>query len=456
MHNNKKLSRRNAIKMLGLGSSSLLFSSNANASTKLSMPASHKKVRIVIVGGGSGGMMSVARLRRSAPNADIIMVSPNKTHLYQSGQTFVAAGLYTQAENERATSELLEDKVKWLQERVVSFNPEKNSLKTDKSGEIKYDFLVVALGVEYDYKRIKGLTPDMLGKNGIASVYMNNTLEGASTGGVMTKEWFSEIHVAATDKAVKILLSEPNTPIKGVGTSLDILFLGNDILKGKGPLKKADVHKNASFIFTKADKELFPSKKFTNALDKEIKKHKNISIIYEHNLVAVDAENKIATYELDKKKVDIAYDFIHIVPPMQTPKVLRDSTLAAADGEFKGYLEVDENTLQHKKYKNVFGVGDVLGIALGKTGGSAQEQAVIIQDNIAAAIENKELPAEFNGYTVAPIKTKFGKILLAEFNTTKTLPTFWLNPYKSRWIWWELDLHVMRTAYFSLMIRGMM
>ena len=112
--------------------------------------------------------------------------------------------------------------------------------------------------------------------------------------------------------------------------------------------------------------------------------------------------------------------------------------------------------MQHKEYKNVFGLGDIVGIPLGKTGGSAQTQAVVIQDNLAAAIENQPLPMEYNGYTVSPIKTKFGEILLAEFNQKEALPTFWINPYKPRWIWWELDLHVTRKAYFSLMMRGMM
>jgi len=32
------------------------------------------------------------------------------------------------------------------------------------------------------------------------------------------------------------------------------------------------------------------------------------------------------------------------------------------------------------------------------------------------------------------IKTKIGEILLVEFNEKKALPTFWLSPYKSRWI----------------------
>jgi len=456
MNTHNKLSRRDAIKVMGTLSASVLLSTSAQATTKLSQPASHKKVKIVIAGGGTGAMIAAARLRRSAHNAHITLIAPNKTHLYQSGQTFVAAGLYLQEDNERETAEILEDRVQWLQESIIAFDPKNNSLKTDKSGMISYDYLVVALGVEYDYEAVKGLNKDLIGKDGIASVYMNDTLHGTATGGTTTNQWFKDIHKSAVKKKTKVLCTEPQTPIKGVGTSLDILFLGNDIMKGNGSFSKHNVVNNVNFSFAKPDNTLFPFAKFNAVIEQKIKNEKNITPLYEYQLQAVDVKKKIATFLTNGKKVDIAYDFLHVVPPMKPPKVFRDSPLAFKDGKYQGYMNVDTRTLRHNEYKNVFGLGDILGIPLGKTGGSAQEQAVIIQDNVAAALENKQLPMQYNGYTVSPIKMKFGEILLAEFNNEKVLPTFWVDPYEPRWIWWELDLHVMRKAYYSLMMRGML
>ena len=249
-------------------------------------------------------------------------------------------------------------------------------------------------------------------------------------------------------KKVKIIIAG--------GTSLDILFLGNDIFRGKGSFGTYNVVKNVEFLFAKPGTMLFPFAKFNTIIEEKIKNEKNITPLYKHQLKAVDAKNKIATFLSNNKEIKIAYDFLHIVPPMQAPKVFRNSPLAVKEGKYKGYMNVDAQTLRHKEYKNVFGIGDILGIPLGKTGGSAQAQAIIIQDNLAALIENKPLPMHYNGYTVSPIKTKFGEVLLAEFNEKEALPTFWINPYKPRWIWWELDLHVVRKAYFSLMMRGMM
>ncbi len=448
----EELNRRNALKMMGLGGASILMgtSKNAQAATKLSMPSSHKKSKIVIVGAGTGGIIATARMRRAAPNAQITLIAPNEIHLYQPGQIYVAAGLTMQYDNQRKTADLLPDNVTWLKESVINFDPEKNTLTAKKSGKIIYDLLIVALGAEYDYERIIGLDPSMIGRNGIASVYFNDTIKGKAYGGDFTNMLLKELRKKASKGSVNVLCTEPNTPIKGVGTTLDILFLGNDFLK------KESVQKNVHFTFAKADSTLFPSKPFAKALQGYLNLHKNIDIAFEHHLTAIDSQKKIATFAVQNEKVQIPYDFIHIVPPMQAPKVLRDSPLSIQDGRLKGWLAADKHTLQHPKYKNVFGIGDILGIPLGKSGGSAQHQGVILQDNVVAALEDKELPASYDGYTVAPVITEFGKVMPIEFNEKEPLSVWLLNPYESRWIWWARDRYLMRWAYFNLLMRGMM
>ncbi|MBL0258285.1 MAG: NAD(P)/FAD-dependent oxidoreductase [Bacteroidetes bacterium] len=56
--------------------------------------------------------------------------------------------------------------------------------------------------------------------------------------------------------------------------------------------------------------------------------------------------------------ITMPYDMLHLAPPQSAPDFIKQSPFAFADGPNKGWLEVDIHTLQHPKYKNVFGIGD--------------------------------------------------------------------------------------------------
>ena len=202
----------------------------------------------------------------------------------------------------------------------------------------------------------------------------------------------------------------------------------------------------------------------------------NIDNKYNHVLRKIDSEAKIATFEYiyevkgdydedleeydvteHRKMVELNYDFIHIVPPMKPVDAVANSMLGWQKGTAKGWLECDQNTLQHRRFENVFGIGDILGTTIGKTGGSARHHGPILVDNLISVIEGKKPKAQFDGYTVCPLKTEYGKIMLAEFNYDGVAPSFpVLDPSRPRWMWWAFDLHMLKTMYWQLMMRGLM
>ena len=57
------------------------------------------------------------------------------------------------------------------------------------------------------------------------------------------------------------------------------------------------------------------------------------------------------------------YDFLHISPPCSTPPVLGRSQLADASG----FVDVNRDTLQSRKYPNVFAIGDCSNAPTAKT-----------------------------------------------------------------------------------------
>ena len=450
--------RRQALKVLGVGSAALLLGSQTTleAKTTLSVPASHKKARIIIAGGGTGGMIAAARVRRAAPNAQIILIAPNETHLYQSGQVYAAAGLYTEYDNRRPTAALLPDNVTWLKEKVTAFDPDNNQIDTDKSGKLTYDYLIVALGCDYDFSTIAGLSSSDIGTHDITSVYLNDMEKGYAKGAIVSRLWLNSIRRKAASSELNVLFAESDTAVKGENAPLDMLFLCQDMLRGNGVKKGADLHANVHFSLHKSGERLFRVPETEKYLKEKINRSSMIELTYRHTLRAVDVKNKKAIFQTAHGMVEKNYDFLHVTPPMRAAKVLRDSPLAIQEGKHKGWMQVDEKTLQHPKYPNVFGIGDVLGLDTGKSGGAAREQGIVIQDNIAAHLEKQKLPMAYNGYSVAPIKTAFGEILLAEYNKNGLAPTLPFSLKKPQWVWWAIDVHVMRRAYFELMMRGMM
>jgi len=141
---------------------------------------------------------------------------------------------------------------------------------------------------------------------------------------------------------------------------------------------------------------------------------------------------------------------------MSAPDAVKNSPLGWQKGTAAGWLEVDQETLQHTRYPNVFGIGDVCGIPLGKTGGSARHHGPIMVTNLIAQMEKKALTEKFDGYTVCPLKTQYGKIILAEFNYLGAAPSFPLAVGEERWIWWAFDLYMLKPMYWHLMMRGLM
>lgn len=465
---NEGISRRTALKMMGIGGASTVMGlSPALQADETPGAKSEKNVKILVVGGGAGGIMALARLRRALANADITIIAPNEKHLYQPGQIFMAAGLYTFDDIVKDNKDFIADDVNWIKDEVASFDPDNNKVMTRAGEEVPYDYMVIATGMVYHYDWIKGLTKDDIGRNGISSVYLNDLEKGTATGGTVTWEWFEALkNASAAGTKPTAIYTSPNTPIKCGGAPQKILYLSAD------HLKKDDL--GANYIFATPTKNLFSLPEIDKSLVEVQKRYDTITNKFSHNLVAIDVNKKVATFEEiyeikgeydeefdeyeiteDKRNVELHYDFIHIVPPMGPSQALVDSLLGWQKGSAKGWLEVDEETLQHRRYKNVFGIGDVCGIPMGKTGGSARHHAPIVVANLVAELESKPLVEKFDGYTVCPLKVSYGQIIMAEFNYKGLAPTIpFLDPAEPRFMWWAFDLYQLKPMYWHLMLRG--
>jgi len=170
----------------------------------------------------------------------------------------------------------------------------------------------------------------------------------------------------------------------------------------------------------------------------------------------VRGEEKIAVFEhqADGETVreEVAYDLLHVVPPQGAPDFIANSPLAAAEG---GWLDVDQSTLRHKKFANVFGIGDCTTTPNSKTAAAIKSQAPVLVGNLLQALASQGLEHSYDGYAACPITTENGKVLLAEFTYGGNVaPSFAADPRVPRGFYWWLKRSFIPAFYWHGLLKG--
>ncbi|NBT32658.1 MAG: TIGR01244 family phosphatase, partial [Rhodobacteraceae bacterium] len=375
---------------------------------------------VVIVGGGAAGISVAASLLKRKPGLEVAIIDPADIHYYQPGWTLVGAGVFHAEDTAKTMGSLIPKGVHWIKSAVAAFEPKNNAVILDGCRVVGYKRLIVCPGLKLDWGRIEGLV-ETLGKNGVTSNYRYD---------LAPYTW----KLVQGLKGGKAIFTQPPMPIKCAGAPQKALYLSGDHWYKNGALN------NIQIEFMNAGGVLFGVKDYVPALQEYIAKYK-ANLNFFHNLVAVDGDAKKATFEIvkpdtPKERVTVDFDMIHVVPPQVAPDFIRVSPLADA----AGWVDVDQATLRHKTFDNIWSLGDVMNAPNAKTAAAARMQAPIVASNVAADIDGKSAVVQYNGYGSCPLTVEKGKIVLAEFGYGGTLlPSFpkWVldgtKPTKLAW-----------------------
>ncbi len=393
---------------------------------------------IVIVGGGTAGITTAANLVREAAgtSVDITLVEPSDTHYYQPAFTLVGAGAFKFADTRRSEAKLIPPHVEWVKERVTGFEPEQNRVKLSSGSTLAYDYLVVCPGLELNWDKIAGAS-EALGKNGVCSNYDPAFAE-------YTWSCLQNLGAGAT-----ALFTQAPLPFKCPGAPQKIAYLAAHHLQRRGILKDCKLH------FLTHAPSMFGVAFFAKELVK-IAAHWGIHTHFQHNLVAVDWKKREATFEIaggDKQgqKVTMQFDLLHMTPPQSPPAVVKSSPLANA----AGFVEVNQNTLQHVRFPNVFSLGDASSTPNSKTAAAVRKQAPVVVQNLLTLIRGGQLDPGYDGYASCPLTTAYGKVIMAEFiYGGKVTPTFPLDPRRERWVNWWIKATGLPFFYWHYMLKG--
>ena len=396
------------------------------------------KFDVVIVGGGAGGVSVAASLQSRKSSLSIAIIDPADIHYYQPGWTMVGGGVFEASQTAKTMGSLIPRGVKWIKSAVAAFEPQNNAVILDGCRVVKYDRLVVCPGLKLDWSAIEGLE-DTLGRNGVTSNYRYDLAP-------YTWQLVQEL------KEGRAIFTQPPMPIKCAGAPQKAMYLSGDAWFRNGRLKDIDIQ------FMNAGGVLFGVKDYVPALEQYIAKY-NATCNFFHNLVSVDGEAKKATFQVAKPETDpelvtVEFDMMHVCPPQVAPDFIRISPLADAFG----WVDVDQATLRHKSFDNVWSLGDVMNAPNAKTAAAARKQAPVVADNIVADIAGRSPIAAYDGYGSCPLTVERGKIVLAEFGYGGVLkpsfPSFLVDGTKPTRAAWFLKEKMLPPIYWQAMLKG--
>lgn len=395
--------------------------------------------RIVIAGGGAAGITVAKLLSRQLSGATITVVEPRTEHNYQPGYTLVGAGLRPPEYTVLATADYMPAGVTWLRESVAAFEPEANAIVTDAGTRLDYDYLFVTTGLVLDYAGIEGMSVDLIGRHGIASVYAGPQAAGAS--------W--QALSAYADTGGVGLFTRPATAMKCAGAPLKQTFIADDHLRRRGTRGRSEVsyfnHTDALFAVPVVDARVV-----------ELFARQEIGVKRRHVLTAIDPGTRMARFTTPDGPFEAQWDFINVIPPQRAPQAVRSSSLPWQEGPMAadGWIEVDRHTLRHARFANVFGVGDICGVPKGKTAASVKWMAPVAVHHLVSEISGQAPVQLYNGYTSCPLITRIGTAMLVEFDYDDNLvPSFpGIDPLAEGWLPWVMKEVGLKAAYTAMLL----
>lgn len=315
-------------------------------------------MRILIVGGGTGGTILANNLARRltaemrSGKVRLTMLSASDRHMYQPGLLYLAVGRMTPDELYRDQASLLEPGIEFHVDPAEEFRLDKNEVKT-RSGRIHgYDVIVIATGSRPAPEETPGLAENA------EQFYTEET----------ALKMFKRLREFQGGKVVIAM----GVPHKCPMAPLEILFMLHDYFKDRGLLDKVKLH------YTYPIGRVHTLENVAKWAAPEMER---LGITYEtlFNLKEVDGAKKIVRSE-EGSETD--YDLLITIPAHRGMEVIEKNGLGQ-----RGWIPTHRHRLNMEGRDNVFVLGDTTNLPISKAGSTAHYEAETLGENIAAMVK---------------------------------------------------------------------
>lgn len=323
--------------------------------------------RVLILGGGFGGIATAVALRSQLPEADeVVLVDRRDVFVMGLRKTWHVLGMSPLAYGERPLTMLERQGIRVIQGEIGAIDPDARTATV--SGEaIVADELVIALGARHAVDEVPGLR-----EHGFDA---------------WTQEGLEHVSGAVAGfRGHRVAIGIFGVPYSCPPGPYELALLLADRLEERGV--DAEVTVFAPTPIPLPILGVAGSQPLSRRLDE-----RGIAFLPGRTAASVQAERvEFADGE------PLPFDLLLAVPPHRVPPVLADAGLAPADG----WVAVNPRTLE-TSYPGVHAIGDciVIGLANGmpmpKAGLFAQREGEVVAARIAARLRGDEPAAEFDG-----------------------------------------------------------
>jgi sulfide:quinone oxidoreductase len=337
--------------------------------------------KVLILGGGSGGLAAAGRLKELlGDKVSVIVIDKGTSFVMGFSLLRVMTGEKTEQEVTVPKEKVSQKGIKFINTEVNGIDVKNGIVRTDQA-KFAYDYLVIALGAE--------LVPEKV--PGFESAFHMYTLEDAM-----------KLRVALSSfRGGSIRLVVSSTPFKCPPAPYEAAMLIDDYLRNKGLRDKSDIQ-----IFTPEPQPMpIAGPEVGNTVVSMLKEK---GIVFHNNakVSLIDGSSKQIVFENGTRE---KYDLLIAIPPHTSPKVVRESDDLA---DASGWISVDPKNMQ-TKHDRVYAIGDVAavklpsGMMLPKAATFAFGQAEIVASNIASSVLGTET-RNWDGFGECFIETGSG------------------------------------------------
>ena len=408
-------------------------------------PGRDTLAKILVVGGGAAGLAVAAKLRRDLPRATVMLAEPSARHACQPLLPLVALGLVPAGRIWRDTAGLVPAGVQWIPDAVSWVDVPRNEAVLAKGPRIRYDFLVLAPGVQRNWDALPGISRAALGEHGIHSVHDR---EGVARTAQALKQTVST--------GGRAIFADAGPAASCSGAAKTVCLLADDLARSLGERDRLQAD------FFSAAPQLAAEPRASRRLA-QVFESRQIAAWTGIRLAGVDAPARKATFENVRTK-DVfteEFDLLHFAPPQSAPAFVRESGLAWTEGPFAdgGWIKVDPATLVSPDHPNVLALGDAVGLDTAKTTSAIRRQVPAVAANLGRLVAGQEPAALYDGSAANPVATDFGHVLRAETNYARVpapaFPYSLMDPGREQACAWWAYRHLTPQLYFNLLLRGL-